>query len=129
VNPVTHFLVSWGVANSAALDRKESAIVTLAAVLRRIGIKASSTRSFLLADGTSIKRRMGEVSFRIYEHAGTSPVIFGQKEDTALLGSVSLGVLGFFLEPLKRELRPLPMNLASTLGPAITGILGLVGNL
>jgi inner membrane protein len=32
LNPVTHFLVSWGVANSAALDRKERAIVTLAGV-------------------------------------------------------------------------------------------------
>ena len=32
MNPVTHFLVSWGVANSAALDRKERAIVTLAGV-------------------------------------------------------------------------------------------------
>jgi len=91
--------------------------VAPAAVLRRLGIKASSTRSFILADGSSIKRRMGEVSFRINEHAGTSPVIFGQKEDSALLGSVSLEVLGFFLDPLKRELRPLPMILAPARGP------------
>jgi inner membrane protein len=32
VNPVTHFLVSWGVANAAALDRRDRAIVTLAGV-------------------------------------------------------------------------------------------------
>lgn len=32
MNPITHFLVSWGVANSAALDRKERTIVTLAGV-------------------------------------------------------------------------------------------------
>jgi len=32
VNPLTHFLVSWGVANAAPLDRRERAIVTLAGV-------------------------------------------------------------------------------------------------
>ena len=32
MNPVTHFLVSWGVANAAALDRRDRAIVTLAGV-------------------------------------------------------------------------------------------------
>ena len=82
-------------------------------VLRRLGIKATRRRSFTLADGTSIQREMGEVSFRINGHAGTSPVIFGKKDDSALLGSVSLEVLGFFLDPLKRKLRPLPMVLAA----------------
>jgi predicted aspartyl protease len=88
--------------------------VAPAAVLRRLGIRATGTKNFILADGTSIKRRMGEVSFRINGHQGTSLVIFGQKEDSALLGSVSLEVLGFFLDPLKRELRPLPMILAGS---------------
>lgn len=32
MNPITHFLVSWVVANSATLDRRERAIVTLAGV-------------------------------------------------------------------------------------------------
>ncbi|HKM91818.1 MAG TPA: aspartyl protease family protein [Candidatus Acidoferrales bacterium] len=91
--------------------------VAPATVLWRLGIPATSTRNIILADGPSIKRRMGEVSFRINGHAGTSPVIFGQKEDSALLGSVSLEVLGFFLDPLKRELRPLPMILAPSRSP------------
>ena len=32
MNPVTHFLVSWGVASVAALDRRDRVIVTLAGV-------------------------------------------------------------------------------------------------
>ena len=32
LNPLTHFLVSWGVANLAALERRDRAIVTLAGV-------------------------------------------------------------------------------------------------
>ena len=82
-------------------------------VLRRLGIKPAKTRSFLRADGSEIKRTLGEALFRIRGDEGTSPVIFGQEGDSALLGSVSLEVLGFMLDPFKRELRPLPMLLAS----------------
>jgi len=78
-----------------------------------LGIKPGKTKSFILADGTEIKRSLGEARFRINGEEGTSPVIFGEKGDSVLLGSVSLGVLGFILDPLKRELRPLPMMLAS----------------
>jgi len=87
--------------------------VAPASVLRRLGIKPRTTRTFILADGSSIQRRMGEASFRFDGHEGTSPVIFGQRGDSALLGSVSLEVLGFILDPMKRELRPLPMLLVT----------------
>jgi hypothetical protein len=39
-------------------------------------------------------------------------VIFGEKDDSVLLGTVSLEALGLILDPLKRQLRPLPMLLA-----------------
>ena len=91
--------------------------VVPAPVLRRLGIKPSKTRTFLLADGTEIKRPLGEALFRINGDEGTSPVIFGEEGDSALLGSVSLEVLGFMLDPFKRELRPLPMLLAAQQPP------------
>jgi len=43
---------------------------------------------------------------------GAAPVIFGERQDSTLLGSVSLEALGMALDPMKRELRPLPMVLA-----------------
>ncbi len=99
------FLVDSGAAYS----------VVPASVLRRVGIKPRTTRKSILADGSTVTRRMGEALFRFDNHEGTSPVIFGQKDDSVLLGSVSLEVLGFILDPLKRELRPLPMLLAPAL--------------
>lgn len=87
--------------------------VVPAPVLRRLGIKPGKTKTFILADGTEIKRVLGEALFRINGEEGTSRVIFGEKGDSVLLGSVSLEALGFFLDPLKRELRPLPLLLAS----------------
>jgi clan AA aspartic protease len=85
------FLVDSGAAYS----------VVPASVLRRVGIKPRTTRRFILADGSTVTRRMGEALFRFDNQEGTSPVIFGQKDDSVLLGSVSLEVLGFILDPLK----------------------------
>jgi predicted aspartyl protease len=87
--------------------------VVPAPVLRRLGIKPRKSKHFILADGSEIDRPLGEALFQINGEAGTSPVIFGEKGDSTLLGSVSLEVLGFMLDPLKRELRPLPMMLAA----------------
>ncbi len=87
--------------------------VVPAPVLRHLGIKPVRTKTFILADGSEIKRSLGEARFRINGEEGTSPVIFGETGDSVLLGSISLEVLGFMLDPFKRELRPLPMILAS----------------
>jgi predicted aspartyl protease len=78
-----------------------------------LGIKPGKTESFMLADGTEVKRSIGQALFRLDGDEGASPVIFGEEGDSVLLGSVSLEALGFILDPLKRELRPLPMLLAS----------------
>lgn len=96
------FLVDSGAAYS----------VVPASVLRRVGIKSRTTRSFILADGSTVTRRLGQALFRFDGQEGASPVIFGERGDSILLGSVSLEALGFILDPLKRELRPLPMLLA-----------------
>ena len=92
--------------------------VVPAAVLRRLGIKPGTSKSFILADGTEVKRSLGQALFRLNGEEAASPVIFGAAGDSVLLGSVSLEALGLMLDPLKRELRPLPMMLASHLSPS-----------
>jgi len=91
--------------------------VVPAAVLRRLGIKPGTSKSFILADGTEVKRSLGQGLFRLNGEEAASPVIFGAAGDSVLLGSVSLEALGMMLDPLKRELRPLPMMLAAHLSP------------
>ncbi len=96
------FLVDSGAAYS----------VVPARILRRIGIKPGKTKSFILADGTEVKRSIGHALFRFNGDEAPSPVIFGEAGDSVLLGSLSLEALGLILDPFKRELRPLPMMLA-----------------
>jgi clan AA aspartic protease len=86
--------------------------VVPASVLRRLGIKPGKSKSFILADGTEVKRSLGQALFRLNGEEAASPVVFGEAGDSVLLGSVSLEALGLMLDPLKRELRPLPMMLA-----------------
>jgi clan AA aspartic protease len=82
-------------------------------VLGALGVKPHSTKTFTLADGSEIKRKMGDVVFKFNGHQGASPVIFGEKGDSTLLGTVSLEALGLLLYPIRRELRPLPMVLGA----------------
>jgi aspartyl protease family protein len=88
-----------------------------ASTLRRLGIRAHSSRTFMLADGTEITRRIGDAIFVIDGQRAASPVIFGERDDAALLGTVSLESLGLILDPMKRILRPLPMVLGAIRPP------------
>ena len=60
-----------------------------------------------------IKRRKGGALFRYGNRVGVADVIFGGKGDHVLLGAFTLGALGLALDPLRRELKPLPMVLAA----------------
>jgi clan AA aspartic protease len=82
-------------------------------VLGQLGVKPHSTKTFTLADGSAIKRKVGDAVFKLNGHQGASPVIFGEKGDSTLFGTVSLEALGLLLDPIRRELRPLPMVLGS----------------
>jgi len=86
--------------------------VVPAAVLKKLGIKPVATQEFRLADGTAIKRRKGIALFRYKDMIGGADVIFGEKGDSLLLGAFTLEALGLALDPLRRELKPLPMILA-----------------
>ena len=82
-----------------------------AATLRKLGIRPRGTRRFILADGTDITRRIGVATFRFRGEEGGSTVIFGERGDAAILGVVTLEELGLILDPMRREIRPMPLTL------------------
>ena len=81
--------------------------------LEKLGIKPLSEEEFRLADGTKVVRKKGIAFFRYGERMGGADVIFGEEDDYKLLGAFTLEALGLVLDPLKRELKPLPMLLAT----------------
>ena len=83
-----------------------------ARVLNKLGIRPYRKVSFSLADGTTIKRKVGDAYFEFNGHRGSAPVIFGEKGDEPLLGATTLESLGLMLDPFKRQLLPMRMLLA-----------------
>ena len=83
-------------------------------ILEQLGIKPLSEQEFRLADGSKIVRQKGIALFKYKDKIGGADVIFGQEYDSLLLGAFTLEALGLVLDPLKRELRPLPMILAAS---------------
>jgi clan AA aspartic protease len=82
-------------------------------ILERLGIQPLTTQEFRLADGTKITRKKGIALFKYGDRIGGADVIFGEEGDRVLLGAFTLKALGLSLDPLRRELKPLPMILAS----------------
>ena len=89
--------------------------VVPARVLRKLGIRPLATQEFRLADGSTIARKKGIALFKYQDKVGGADVIFGKRGDSLLLGAFTLEALGLALDPLRRELRPLPMVLAGKL--------------
>ncbi len=86
-------------------------------VLQELNIKPIAEQTFRLADGSKISRKKGVALFRYGDQIGGADVIFGEEGDYTLLGAFTLEALCLAHDPLKRELRPLPMILARQTGP------------
>lgn len=86
--------------------------VVPAPILERLGIRPLVTQEFRLANGSKIARKKGGALFRYGERVGVADVVFGEEGDSTLLGAFTLEALGLSLDPLRRELNPLPMVLA-----------------
>jgi len=80
-------------------------------LLLELGIKPIGEQSFRLADGTKIVRKKGVALFRYEDRVDGADVIFGEADDQCLLGAFTLEALGLELDPLRRQLLPLPMVL------------------
>ena len=81
-------------------------------VLEDLGIRSIARQEFRLADGSRVARDKGVALFRYGDRVGGADVIFGESGDSTLLGAMTLEALGLALDPLRRELHPLPMLLA-----------------
>jgi predicted aspartyl protease len=79
---------------------------------RAIGLTPRRRLTFVLADGTAIERDVSECHITLPQGDGHTPVILGEHGDEALLGVVTLEILGLVLHPFNRTLQPARMLLA-----------------
>ncbi len=81
-------------------------------VWKALDLAPKRTMTFTLADGTQIPRSVSECHLKLPQGDGHTPVILGEPGDEALLGVVTLEILGLVLHPFKRTLEPMRMLLA-----------------
>src|SRR5258707_3366853 len=81
-------------------------------ILKDLGIRPIATETFTLANGEKILRKKGVALFKYKDKIGGADVIFGEEGDSQLLGAFTLEALGLSLDPLKRQLKTMPMILA-----------------
>jgi len=77
----------------------------------QLGLKPSFEREFMLADGRTVTRQIGNAIIEFQGQEVASPVVLGKKDDSLLLGVLTLEGLGFVLDPFSRKLYPAKLML------------------
>ena len=80
-------------------------------VWKAIGLEPKRKMSFILADGTTVERAVSEAYIVLPQGQAHTPVILGKEKDEALLGVVTLEILGLVFNPFDRTLNPARMLL------------------
>jgi clan AA aspartic protease len=81
-------------------------------VWEALGLAPKREVTFTLADGTTVQRGVSECHVALPQGEGHTPVILGEPGDEALLGVVTLEILGLVFNPFSRTLQPMRMMLA-----------------
>jgi len=78
---------------------------------KAIGLSPKRSITFTLTDGTTVERKISECHISLPQGEGHTPVVLGEPGDEALLGAVTLEILGLVLNPFNRTLQPMRMLL------------------
>ena len=81
------------------------------AIWEAVGLEPKRKMTFTLADGTTIERAIGEAYLVLPQGEAHTPVVLGEDGDEALLGVVTLEILGLVFNPFDRTLQPMRMLL------------------
>ena len=79
---------------------------------RPIGLEPTREMTFTLADGTRVERQISRCYLLLPQGGDYTPVILGEPGDEALLGVVTLEILGLVFSPFSRTLHPMRQKLA-----------------
>jgi len=76
-----------------------------AQVAKSLGLKPVERRKLKVYGGTTVERDIGGAVIEYQSHRATVPVIFGEPQDTSVLGVTALESLGYELDPVTKKLK------------------------
>lgn len=80
--------------------------------VKKLNLKPVKIQEFSLADGTTVKRKLGFAMVEIDGHRAPSTVVIGEKDDSPLIGVITLENMGLMVDPFRRKLIPMRLMLA-----------------
>jgi len=99
----------------ALVDTGASFTVVPRDVLARLGVQATESDSFVLADGSQRQYDMAWVQVRIDSRVELSLCVFGESGSGALLGAFTLEAFRLGVDALNRRLIPTPAYLTKVM--------------
>ncbi|MBI2415329.1 MAG: retroviral-like aspartic protease family protein [Candidatus Kerfeldbacteria bacterium] len=81
------------------------------AVWKKLDLHPQRRQKFSLADGSIVERLIGSAYVELQGTESVTPVVLGKKDDSFILGVVTLENLGFSINPFNRELYPAKLML------------------
>jgi len=84
-----------------------------------LGMEPSATRTFTLADGSTIVREVAEAGFAHDGRTTACLVVLGEESDVPLLGAHALEGLGYEVDPIAKVLRSTTQYLLGAAASAV----------
>lgn len=98
----------------AMVDSGATYITMPASLLRDLGVEPRNNRTFVLADGSQIRRGLGQTWIRLEREENISPVIFWDEDTIPLLGAVTLEIFSLGIDPVNGRLIPVNSYMLSS---------------
>jgi predicted aspartyl protease len=77
--------------------------------LERLGLKPVARRRLRVYGGGVVERDIGGAAVEYGERRAVVPVVFGEPEDTPVLGATALESLGYQVDPVSKRLKPIEL--------------------
>lgn len=77
--------------------------------LERLGLKPVARRRLRVYGGGVVERDIGGAAVEYGERRAVVPVVFGEPEDTPVLGATALESLGYQVDPVSKMLKPIEL--------------------
>lgn len=78
-------------------------------LLEELELKPITRRKLRIFGGQIVERDIGGVSVKYKEASAVVPVIFSEEADTPVLGTTALEALGYQVDPITRQLKPVEL--------------------
>src|SRR3989344_2317852 len=104
VNPDKPRLV---VGEEFLVDTGAQFTVVPGSLVKRLQLEPVRSQDFVLADGKVVKRKLGSCVISYEDLQAPGLVVLGEKDDSPLLGAITLESMGLAVDPFKRTLYPM----------------------